>query len=132
PNSHTTAATRADLRGALGSEKITGGTISLGDASSGTARTFILYGGGSVPNLTLSNASAVHSANVVAAATGLSVRGTFSRPATTGTFSLNGTSQLIFHGDVSNSGPITANTAGSSLVFWGTADQTLGGSLTSS
>ncbi len=112
--------------GLTGTTTVTGGTVQLGNPTSGTAKAFSIVG--VFPNLVLDNTSAGHSATFLAPA----VFNNITRNITinTGTTLNIGNNVFLMNGTtLTNNGTLTANGASSNFVwFLATAPQTYTGS----
>jgi uncharacterized repeat protein (TIGR01451 family) len=121
----STAATPIDYRmqAGAGTASITGGTLQLGNASSGAAKTFNLRG--ILPTTIVTNTTANHNATMGTIAT-------YNHAATgsvtfSGTFNA-GTSFFLFSGPTfTNNGTLTANGASTRFFFTGATPQTYAG-----
>lgn len=103
-NANTSTGTKIDYNILTSLANITGGTLQLGNASSGAARTFIIKS--VTPNIVLNNASAGHSCNL---AGDLTVKGDLVLNGT-GTFSTNGYNLTLTGLDATYQGNIIINT----------------------
>jgi hypothetical protein len=121
----STGATPLDWNVATTTPNITGGTLNVGTAATATNFDFRLQG--AVPNLVINNTT--NNKSVLASAA-LTIYG--SATINSGTILNANGFNINFRGAISNSGTVTATTAGSVLTFQGSAAQTLGGTITSS
>ncbi len=122
----STAATPIDYRmqSGAGPDSVTGGTLQLGTAASGAAKTFNLRG--VLPTTTLTNTSANHNATMGTIATynhaaigNVTVGG--------GTFNMGTSFFLMFGPTFTNNGTLTGNGAGTRFFFAGEVPQTYAG-----
>lgn len=116
-----------DVRGTSAtSPTITGGTINLGTAASGTAKTFVVQG--SIPSLVVTNTSAGHTGSLNAST---SVFGDVTINSTA-TLNLNGFTLTERTSTFTNNGTLTGTTASSRLSFFSPTNtaQTFAGSGT--
>ena len=112
-----------DFRNRVGIQNITGGTLQIGNASSGAAQTFILSG--TAPGVLLTNTSGNHALQLFAATTAV---GTTTLQSGT-SLNLNGFRWTQSEGNLINQGVLTGSTTGAELYFLGTATpQTYSGS----
>jgi hypothetical protein len=111
-----------DFRNSVGIQSITGGTLQLGNASSGVAKTFNIQG--SIPNFIISNASANHSATCQGQ-TNIFGNSTVSSGTT---LTLNGQFYIQIGASFTNNGTVNGTTASSRFYFLGSGAQTYSGS----
>ncbi|GEM_PF-1141416 len=101
--------------GLAGTTTVTGGTVQLGNAASGTAKAFSIAG--VFPNLVISNTSANHSATFLAPAVFNNV--TRNITINTGTTLNIGNNVFLMNGTtLTNNGTLTANGASSNFVWF--------------
>jgi hypothetical protein len=103
-NSNSSTGTKIDYNIITPLITISGGTLQLGNISSGAAKTFIIKS--IAPNITLNNSSAGHSCSL---ADDLTIKGNLVLNGT-GTFSTNGYNLTLTGMDVTNTGNIIINT----------------------
>jgi lipopolysaccharide export system protein LptA len=144
-----TGASKYDYDNSAGTRNMTGGTVQLGDANSGAAKTYVITG--YFPNLLVTNTSGNHSAKIYnfgaannvllttvlqdntsfdANSNSSSVTFTGNVTLGSGTTFLAGTGTQTINGDWSNGGTITPSTG--TFVFSGSANQSIAGAATSS
>jgi lipopolysaccharide export system protein LptA len=144
-----TGASKYDYDNSAGTRNMTGGTLQLGDASSGAAKTFVITG--YFPNLLITNTSGNHTAktynfgaaNQVILTTVLQDNTTFDANSNSSSFTFSGNVTLgsgtsflagsgtqTVNGDWSNAGTITPSTG--TFVFSGSSNQSIAGAATSS
>ncbi|MBV8520399.1 MAG: DUF11 domain-containing protein [Acidobacteria bacterium] len=116
------------MQSGAGPDSITGGTLQLGNAASGAAKTFNLRG--IMPAINLTTTSANHNATVsstvTAAFTFTAAMGNITIGG--GTLNLGNTPFIMFGPSLTNNGTLTA-TGGSSRLYWaGSVAQTYSGS----
>ncbi len=103
-------------RAGTGPSAVTGGTLQLGNAASGTAQTFVVSG--VMPNLVLTNTSANHSATVSTTADFNYSNSALNMTINSGTAIDLGNDLFFFSGTtLTNNGTITHNGASSSFFF---------------
>jgi hypothetical protein len=102
-NANVASGTKIDYQISTNLVNISGGTLQLGNASSGTAKTFLIKS--IAPNLVLNNSSAGHSCNL---ADDLTIKGNLVLNGT-GAFSTNGYNLTLPGLDASSPGNITIN-----------------------
>jgi uncharacterized repeat protein (TIGR02543 family) len=110
-----------DYRNSATTVNITGGTLQVGNASSGPAATYYIWG--AVPDFTISTTSGNHSASLIG---DVFAYGTTTIPANT-TLIMFGKSWVVVGPSFTNDGTIDGSFAGSTLYFRGTSPQTYGG-----
>ena len=112
-NAGTATSGPRDYRNNAGVQSLGGGTLQLGDASSGTHKIYVVQG--SVPELVLTNTSAAHTARL-AAQTNVYLNTTI---AANDSLQLNGYIFIQIGGTLTNNGIIDGTVASSRLYFLG-------------
>jgi hypothetical protein len=104
-----------DFRNGAGTQSLTGGTLQLGNASTGAPGTYLLSG--TIPNLLVSNLSGGHTARLTGATTVVGA----TQIAPGATLDLNGFRFTQSVGSLANDGTLTGAATGSELYFLGSA-----------
>lgn len=116
----TAASGPRDYRNNAGMQIMSGGTLQLGNATTGAATNFRLQG--TMPDLLLTNTSAAHTATLLASST---LQSALLSPGTT--FNLNGAKLQVKGASFTNEGVVNLGSTASALTFLGAVPQTLGG-----